>query len=159
MYRVAIFPGTFDPPHFGHLDVLEQASQLFDKVCWLIGKNPKKQPMFPADVRMLMMEGLASRFPNVTVGEFKKVLLVDEAHYRGAQYVVRSLRMAMDFEYEYQMTMVNRVLRPELDVVYFPARQDHFHISSTAVRELLAAGHSVTKFVPPEVIKLTGQSY
>jgi len=150
-YSVAIFPGSFDPVHYGHLDVVETASELFSKVIWAIGVNPLKKPMFSLEQRLEMMR-LANKFPNVSVASFSG-LLVRFAQSQEAGVIVRSLRMvAADFEYEFQMTLVNRKLVGELKTIYIPAGQEHMHMNSTIVRELILSGEDVEGYLPPEVL-------
>ena len=150
--KIAIFPGTFDPPHSGHMDVLAQAAQTFDLVVWAILPNPDKQPRFDLETRIAMMRGSASNFPNVRAAAFEG-LLVKAAQSITATHIVRSLRVGMDFDFEFPMTLVNRKLAPELITVYFPARQEHFHISSTMVRQLIDFGEDVSEYVPAAVIR------
>ncbi|HYE22737.1 MAG TPA: pantetheine-phosphate adenylyltransferase [Verrucomicrobiae bacterium] len=149
--RVAIFPGTFDPPHLGHVDVLEQAVRTFDRVVWAILNNPDKRPRFDLDTRKVMMCEACAHLDNVEVISFDG-LLVDAARSINATHLVRSLRIGIDFDYEFPMTLVNRRLAPELITVYFPAQQDHFHISSSMVRQLISFGQDLTGYVPSSVL-------
>jgi len=142
--RRAIFAGTFDPVHFGHLDVLKQALNTFDSVVWAIGNNPEKRTRFALPDRLEMMERLL--LP-VKVVAFDG-LLVDAAKEYDCTHIVRSLRMGLDFDYEYPMTLINRHLNHRLTTVYFPASQEFFHINSSAVRQLHAMGEDLTKYVP-----------
>ena len=144
---VAIFPGTFDPVHLGHIDILTQTAQTFGQVIWAVLRNPVKQPKFPLPVRLEMMGVVSAQLPNVRIETFDG-LLVDAARNFGATHIVRSLRMHMDFDYEFNMTLINRTLAPELITIYIPAMQEHFHISSTTIRELLAFGRDVSGLVP-----------
>jgi len=147
--KVAIYPGMFDPVHFGHIDVVKDASQIFSRVIWAVGVNPAKKPMFTTEQRLEMME-LANNFPNVEVVQFSG-LLVRFAELAGARFIVRSLRMAMDFEYEFQMSLVNKQIASELTTIYLPAHQKHFHLSSTAVRELIFNSESIDGYLPDNV--------
>jgi len=144
--KVAIYPGMFDPVHFGHLDVIGDASQIFSKVIWAVGVNPAKKPMFTLEQRLEMMK-LTNKFPNVEVSSFCG-LLVRFAESVGAKFIVRSLRMTMDFEYEFQMSLVNKQIAPSLTTIYLPARQEHFHMSSTAVRELILNDEIIDDYLP-----------
>lgn len=147
--KVAIYPGMFDPVHFGHIDAVRDASQIFSKVIWAVGVNLVKKPMFSTDERLKMMK-LANEFPNVEVSQFSG-LLVRFAESMGAKFIVRSLRMSMDFEYEFQMSLVNKQIGPNLVTIYLPARQEHFHLSSTAVRELIFNNENINGYLPDSV--------
>ncbi len=147
--KVAIYPGMFDPIHHGHLDVVSDASHIFSKVIWAVGVNPAKKPMFTTEQRLEMMI-LANNFPNVEVVQFSG-LLVRFAESVGAKFIVRSLRMAMDFEYEFQMSLVNKQIIPDITTIYLPARQEHFHLSSTAVRELIFNNEAIDDYLPDNV--------
>lgn len=148
--RVAVFPGSFDPVHFGHIDVIDSTSQLFEKVIWAIGTNQAKAPMFKLEDRVEMLRR-ANVHSNVVITPFSG-LLVPFALSRGAGVIIRSLRMvSMDFEYEFQMTLINRHLSDRVHTVYLPARQEHMHINSTAVRELLRNNEDVSEYLPESV--------
>lgn len=150
--KIAIYPGMFDPVHLGHIDVVEDASTIFSKVIWAVGVNPAKKPMFTTGQRLEMLE-LTNHFPNVEVVQFSG-LLVRFAESVGAGFIVRSLRMAMDFEYEFQMSLVNKQIVPSITTIYLPARQEHFHMSSTAVRELIFNDEPVDGYLPNNVADL-----
>ncbi|MDP3954499.1 MAG: pantetheine-phosphate adenylyltransferase [bacterium] len=149
--KVAIYPGTFDPVHLGHIDVVRDASRIFSRVIWAVGTNPVKNPMFTAGDRIRMVS-IANEFPNVKVVQFTG-FLVDCARAMGAEFIVRSLRMAMDFENEFQMSLNNKKFAPELISVYLPARQEHFHISSTVIREQIMIRGMIDDGYVPENIR------
>ncbi len=153
---IAVFPGTFDPPHLGHLDTLNQAVATFDQVYWVVGTSGAKVPMFPLPARTAMMLAMAEKHPDaskIVVADFPD-LLVDYADSVGATHIVRSLRMGTDFEFEYPMTLTNRHMKPGLITVYFPAFQEHMHISSTAVRELIRLGKDPEFMVGPTIAQM-----
>lgn len=154
MNKIAIFPGTFDPVHFGHIDVVKQATQIFDTVVWLVGENTAKKPMFSLEhrINMLNITRELMEFENVEIFT-SRGLLARFAEKSNTRFIVRSLRSSMDFEYEYQMTLVNQKIFPGLISIYIPARQDYMHISSSAVRELIRNGESISEYVPPPVYK------
>ncbi|RJQ29089.1 pantetheine-phosphate adenylyltransferase [Candidatus Parcubacteria bacterium] len=158
--KIAIFPGTFDPVHFGHIDVVKQATQIFDTVIWLIGENTTKKPMFSLDQRIKMLEITRKLmgFQNVEISS-SNGLLARFAEKAETRFIVRSLRSSMDFEYEYQMTLVNRKIFPDLITIYIPARQDYIHISSSAVRELIRNGELISEYIPPSICDYIGTIY
>lgn len=151
--KIAVFPGTFDPIHWGHLDVLREAARLFDSVYWCIADNPLKKPMFHTNQRLKMMNDLATEH-NVHVVSTDK-FIVDACNEWSARYIVRSFRMTSDFEYEMQLAMINNKLAAGMiTTVYFPAKQHNLHISSTYVRELIKAKRLADLYdcVPPILI-------
>lgn len=149
--KKAIFAGTFDPVHFGHIDIVEVASLLFDEVLWVNATNSAKKPMFSPETRHLMMENVVDRLDreNVKVETLlADIALVDLATMRGAQYLVRSFRLTADFEYELQLALINRKLDSGIQTVYLPPKQEHLHISSTAVRELIRLRKPLDDYMP-----------
>src|SRR3989344_137229 len=147
--RIAIYPGSFDPIHSGHIDIIKAGSKLFDKVIWAVGANSAKKPMFTVEQRMEMMN-LVNKFPNIEIGQFDG-LLVRYAEYLEAEYIIRSLRTSNDFEFEFQMTLVNKKLAPELTTIYLPAKQGNIHLSSTLIRELILNHELIDDCVPSEI--------
>lgn len=147
---LALFPGSFDPVHCGHLRVLRHAADLFPKVIWAVGMTSPKVPMFTVEQRQEMMRRTNS-FDNVEIAAFSG-LLADYALERGATHIVRSLRVAMDFDYEYQMTLANRRIAPDVQTIYFPAEQEDMHLNSTTIREMLRVGRVLPGYVPAELV-------
>ena len=144
--RVAIFPGTFDPFTRGHYSVVRRALSMFDEVVIAIGVNALKRPMFTADERVAMLEGLFANEPRVKVLSYSG-LTVDVARDCGAQFMLRGVRSVMDFEYERSIADVNREISG-LETVMLFTEPMYAHISSSVVRELLGYGKDVTAFVP-----------
>jgi pantetheine-phosphate adenylyltransferase len=150
---VAIYPGTFDPITNGHLDLIQRGSRLFGRVIVAILENPDKDPMLSLEERKGLIRAVTAGLPNVEVASFAG-LLADYARSREARVVVRGLRAVSDFEYEFQMALMNRRLNPEMETVFMMPREDYSYLSSRLVKEVVALGGSVTGLVPPEVESL-----
>jgi len=150
MRRLAIYPGSFDPPTLGHIDVIERAARLFDDLIVAIGINSSKQPMLSAEERIEALVASTSHLPNVRVEDFSG-LLVNYALAQGARSIVRGLRATADFEYEFQMAMVNRRLSDDVDTVFLMTKWEHSYLSSSIVREVATLGGDYTGLVPPNV--------
>ena len=151
MSRRAIYPGSFDPPTNGHLDLIERASRLFDEVIVALLINPNKQPFFTVAERVALLQAvLTPRCPNVTVETFSG-LLVDYARQRQACAVIRGLRSAADYDYELPMVLMNRHLYPEAETVFLTASQKYTHISSSLVKEVFKLGGDIDALVPEAV--------
>ncbi len=146
----AIYAGTFDPPTLGHLDIIKRAAAVHDELVVTATKSPSKTPMFSLQERIGLLSEMTSELPNVTVEPFKG-LLVDFANNNGAKVLVRGLRAASDFEYEFEMAMMNRSLAPELETVFFVASPEYMFISSTLIREIAHGGGDIEKFVSRDV--------
>lgn len=153
MKSLAIYPGTFDPPTKGHLDIMERASCLFDHVIVGIGVNSTKVPMLSVDQRLQVLTEIAKPFKNVSVECFEG-LLVEFARQKGAKSIVRGLRAVADFDYEFQIAMVNRKLNPEVDSVFLMTRWDYSYLSSSVVRDVVRNGGDVKDLVPPAVLEM-----
>ena len=157
--RIAVYPGSFDPITYGHLDVLSRAAAVFDRVVIAVLVNPQKGvPVFPADERVkVIREAIAECCPadvaeRIDVESFDG-LTVDFCRRRDATFVVRGLRAISDFESELQMAHTNRKLAPELDTVFFMTALEHSYLSSSLVKEIAALGGDVDQMAPPSVAK------
>ncbi|MFB3815373.1 MAG: pantetheine-phosphate adenylyltransferase [Terriglobales bacterium] len=158
---VAIYPGSFDPPTSGHLDLIERGCRLFDRLIVAILRNPEKDPLFTLEERRQMLEELTARFDNVQVDTFGG-LLVDYTRKVNAHAVVRGIRAISDYEYELQMALMNRKLEPGLETVFLTAAEAYSYVSSRMVKDIARLGGSVHGMVPPLVekrlqAKLNGQ--
>jgi pantetheine-phosphate adenylyltransferase len=147
---IAIYPGSFDPFTNGHLDLIERCTNLFDKLVVAVLQNETKQPLFTVEERTEMLRDVLSHHHNVEVDSFNG-LLVDYASRQGAMVIVRGIRAISDYEYEWQMALMNRRLRPEIETVFLMASEAYSFISSRLVKEVAALGGNISGLVPPEV--------
>jgi len=148
--RHCIYPGTFDPVTFGHLDVLGRAARLFDRVTVAIARNPDKGPLFPAERRLEMLRRNVADLPNVSVTLFGG-LLVDFAREQKADAIIRGLRALSDFEFEFNMALMNRHLQPAIETIFVMPHEPFSYTSSTLVKQVAKYGGDVTHFVPADV--------
>jgi pantetheine-phosphate adenylyltransferase len=148
-----IYPGSFDPLTFGHIDIIERSLRLFDTVVVAIITNPSKHPLFTVEERREMLEQIVKkRFPNVEVDVFHG-LLVDYAKRKHAQAIVRGIRAVADYEYEFQMALMNRRLAPQIETVFMMPAEHYSYLSSRLVKEIAELGGSVRGLVPDIVEK------
>lgn len=145
--RLAVCPGSFDPITVGHLDLVERAAAIFDRVVVCVMVNGEKHPMFTLEERLEMIRGAVGHVSNAEAAVCEG-LLADFARERGAAALVKGARGCADFEWEYQMAQINRELYPRLDTVILPARPGHSHISSTMVREMIRYRQRLDGCVP-----------
>ena len=150
--RVAIYAGTFDPLTRGHEDLVHRAVNLFDQVIVAVAASMAKRPFFALDERVDMAREVLSPYPNVEVCSFDG-LLMDFLHEREAKVILRGLRAASDFEYEFQMAGMNRNLYPEVETIFLTPGEQYMFISATMVREIAMLGGDVSKFVQPAICK------
>lgn len=156
--RHCIYPGTFDPITYGHLDVLERATRLFDRVTVAIADNPGKGPLFSAAQRVAMISPSIARLPNVSVATFGG-LLVEFAMAQKAQAIIRGLRALSDFEFEFNMALMNRHLDERIETIFVMPNEQFSYTSSTLVKQVARYGGDVSKFVPPHVAAALRQAY
>lgn len=147
----AIYPGSFDPVTYGHLDVIKRASKIVDELIVGVLNNKSKTPLFSVENRVKMLNDAVSDLPNVKVMSFEG-LLVDFAKKVDAQLIVRGLRAVTDFEYELQMSQTNSVLNNEVDTIFFTTSLEYAYLSSSTVKEAAYFGADISKFVPPNVV-------
>lgn len=150
--RIAVYPGTFDPITNGHVDLVERASPLFERLIVGVAQSPAKGPALPLDLRVELARAALTNYPNVEVRGFDSLL----AHFVtevGAGVLLRGLRAVSDFEYEFQLASMNRHLIPEVETLFLTPAEQYGFISSSLVREISRLGGDVSGFVPPAVAK------
>jgi pantetheine-phosphate adenylyltransferase len=150
--RRAIYPGSFDPVTNGHLDVIERARKLFDEVVVAVAHNDEKQPLFSLEHRLDLLRETAGKIGNVRIAEFEG-LLVEFARKEEAGAVVRGLRAISDFEFEFQMALMNRKLDPVVETIFLMPKEEYTYLSSRIVKEIARLGGDVSGFVPACVAK------
>ncbi len=148
--RTAIYPGSFDPLTNGHLDVIQRATKLFDKVIVAVAKSESKQPLFDLEERVEMVAAAVRHLPDVEADSFDG-LLVEYADSRGAQAVVRGLRAVSDFEFEFQLALMNRKLNERVETIFMMPKDTYTFLSSRIVKEIARLGGDVSSFVPAHV--------
>ncbi len=148
--RTAVYPGSFDPVTYGHLDVIARASVMFDRLIIAVLNNSAKNPLFSADERVKMIKEVTKDFPNVEVDSFDG-LLVDYVRRQNASVIVRGLRAVTDFEYELQMAQMNRKIAPEVDTIFLTTSLEYAYLSSSIVKEVARYDRPLGEFVPPFV--------
>ncbi len=145
-----IYPGTFDPLTNGHLDVLQRATKLFDRVTVAVALSTTKEALFPAEKRVALIRANLAKLPNVQVTSFDG-LLVEFARQQKATAIIRGLRALSDFEFEFNMALMNRHLEPSVETIFVMPNESFSYTSSTLVKQVARLGGDVTKFVPPNV--------
>lgn len=158
MPKVAIYPGSFDPVTNGHLDILERGMKLFDKIIVAILTNPGKRFLFTLEERIEMLEVSMKKFSNVEIGTFDG-LTVDYAARRNARAILRGLRALSDFEYEFQMALMNRRLNREVQTIFLMTGMRWIYTSSSIIKEAAQFGGSIAGMVPPIVEKRIKEKY
>lgn len=148
--RIAVYPGSFDPLTNGHVDIIARGARLFDRIVVAILVNADKDPLFSVKERVAIIQDVFAHTANVEVDTFEG-LLVDYARGQQASVIVRGLRAISDFEYEMQMALMNRHLRPDLETVFMMPAEQYTYVSSRLVKEIASLGGSVTGLVPPVV--------
>lgn len=150
--KIAIYPGSFDPVTMGHLDIIERASALFDKLIVVVMHNVSKYPIFTAEERTHLLRRVTAHLPNVEVDGYSG-LLADYAGQRGACTIVKGLRAMSDFENEFSMALANRKLNPDVDTAFLMTSAEYMYLSSSMVKDIALHGGSITGFVPQEIEK------
>jgi pantetheine-phosphate adenylyltransferase len=148
--KIAVYPGSFDPITYGHVDIIKRALMIFDKVIVAVAHNFDKASHFTAEERVEMIEEALKAYPNVSVASFEG-LLMDYMKGTKANVVLRGLRATSDFEYEYHMAAMNRSLNDEIDTLFMMTGKDYFFVSSRTIKEVASLGGSVAGLVPENV--------
>jgi len=148
--RTAIYPGSFDPLTNGHLDVIERAARLFDRVVVAVAKNDSKHPLFTLSERLALVKAAVNHLPHVEADSFEG-LLIEYVARRKAQAVVRGLRAVSDFEFEFQLALMNRKLNDNFETIFMMPKDTYTFLSSRIVKEIAKLGGDVSSFVPPHV--------
>lgn len=152
MQRIAVYPGTFDPITNGHLDVIERASQMFDKIIVVVAVNSKKEVLFSDEERCELAVESLKYLPNVEV-EMHRGLIIDYARSKNAVALIRGIRAVSDFEYEFQLALMNRKLVPEIKTIFLMPHERYTYLNSSIIRELAKYKQDVSEFVPDVVYK------
>lgn len=156
--ELAVYAGSFDPPTYGHLDLVQRASAIFPKLIVAVGIHATRQPVLNIDERRQLLDQICAPFPNVTVDSFDG-LLIDYCRLRQAGVIVRGLRAATDFEYELQIAHANADLEPEVDTIFLPCRTNYGYISASLVREIVRHGGDSSRYAPPLVCDKLAAKY
>lgn len=156
--KTAIYPGSFDPVTYGHIDIIHRAAKLADKLVIGVLRNSSKSPLFTMDERVEMLKRACQDLDNVEIIQFEG-LLVDFVKACDAQVIVRGLRAVTDFEYELQWAQSNHIVYPDMDTVFLVTNVQYSYLSSSVVREYASHGGDVTAFVPEYVVELLKEKY
>ena len=149
--KTAIYPGSFDPITFGHIDIVERAATLFDKVILGVAESKSKNPLFSMEERMELILDIFKSNSKIEVLGYSRQLTVDLARENGAIAIIRGLRAVADFEYEFQLATMNRSLAPDIESIFFTPKDTLIYVSSSLVKEIATLGGDVSRFVPPNV--------
>ena len=152
MCRRAIYPGTFDPVTYGHIDLIKRAQEIFSEVIVAVAHNPNKKPIFTAKERVEMLKNATKGLKGIEVTEFNG-LVVDYAHEHNAKVLIRGMRMISDFEYEFQMALTNRKLSADVETIFLMPHESYSYLSSKLLKEAASLGANLSSFVPDFVEK------
>lgn len=156
--RKAVYPGTFDPVTYGHLDVIKRGSRIFDELIVAIGHNPLKNPLFTINERMEMISRNTREIQHIKVDCFEG-MLTDYMMEVRTNVILRGIRTVSDFEYEFQRALTNRVLKTDIETVFIMTSQEYSFLDSSLIKEAVSLGGDISKFVPPDVEKLLQQRF
>ena len=150
--KIAIYPGSFDPLTFGHIDILERAASLFDKVIVGVAESKAKKPLFTVGERLALIDEMFADNDKIESLGYSEKLTVDLARENNAIAIIRGLRAVADFEYEFQLATMNRSLAPDIESIFFTPKDTLIYVSSSLVKEIAQFGGDVTRFVPKHVV-------
>tara|TARA_B100001939_G_scaffold173188_2_gene149178 strand:+ start:167 stop:646 length:480 start_codon:yes stop_codon:yes gene_type:complete len=150
--KIAIYPGSFDPLTFGHIDILERAASLFDKVIVGVAESKAKKPLFTVEERLALIDEMFADNDKIESLGYSEKLTVDLARENNAIAIIRGLRAVADFEYEFQLATMNRSLAPDIESIFFTPKDTLIYVSSSLVKEIAQFGGDVTRFVPKHVV-------
>ncbi|MDD5073376.1 MAG: pantetheine-phosphate adenylyltransferase [Candidatus Omnitrophica bacterium] len=156
MKRKAVYPGTFDPVTYGHIDLIKRALKIFDTVIIAVAHNAEKEPLFSVDERIAMLKKATRGMRGVVIEDFGG-LAVDYVRGKGSRVMIRGMRMLSDFEYEFQMALTNRKLAQDIETIFMMPSESYSYLSSKLIKEAFALGADVKSFVPPFVAKALAQ--
>lgn len=148
----AVYPGTFDPVTYGHIDLIKRARKIFDEVIVAVAHNPGKQPLFTVEERVQLLQQATRSLRGVVIDHFDS-LVVDYVRRTGSRVMIRGLRMLSDFEYEFQMTLTNRKLAEDIETIFMMPSESYAYVSARLIKEAGAFGADLSSFVPPFVAK------
>ena len=152
MSKIAVYPGTFDPVTYGHIDLIKRAQHIFTKVIVAVAHNPHKKPLFSVDERVSMLKKATAGFKSIEVYDFDG-LVVNYARKHKAKVLIRGLRMVSDFEYEFQMALTNRKLSPSIETIFLMPQESYSYLSAKLLKEAASLGAKLSSFVPGFVEK------
>lgn len=152
MCQIAIYPGTFDPVTYGHIDIIKRALEIFSDIIVAVAHNPHKKPLFSVKERVSMLKKAVDDIKGVEICEFDS-LVVDFAHRHKAKVLIRGLRMLSDFEYEFQMALTNRKLSPDVETIFLMPQESYSYLSAKLLKEAASLGADLSSFVPSFVEK------
>jgi len=148
--KIAVYPGTFDPVTYGHIDIIMRAAKIFDKVIVAVAHNKAKGTLFTVEERVVMLKDVIKDIRNVTVDDFND-LVVDYVKRTGSNVMIRGLRMISDFEYEFQMALTNRKLASDIETIFMMPHEDYSYVSSKLIKEAASLGADMASFIPKKV--------
>lgn len=149
--KIAVYPGSFDPVTKGHLDIIERASTIFDRVVVVAMVNRKKKPTFSLDERCDFLHRVTDGIPNVEITS-SDALLAEWVKSVGECVLIKGLRAVSDFESEFQMALINRKINPKLETLFLPTSEENLYLSSSVVKEICSLGGDISRFVPSEIV-------